>query len=138
MAGPERRGGSGLPEAGSQTGKTGSDLDRRLRDLDSALAKRRPADEAEARGPATGGSAGFGNALRLSSEFIAAIIVGAGLGWFIDSLAGTSPIGLIVLLLIGFAAGVLNVLRAAGQVSEFGAVRRDGTGSDRNQRPDGN
>ena len=80
-----------------------------------------------------GGSTGFGNALRLSSEFIAAIIVGAGLGWFIDSLAGTSPWGLIVMLLIGFAAGVLNVMRAAGQVAEFGAVTRSGDGS----RPDG-
>lgn len=132
MAGPKRRGESGLPAAGSQPGNAGSELDRRLRDLDSALAQRRPAPEAEERPNATGGSAGFGNALRLSSEFIAAIVVGTGLGWFIDSLAGTSPIGLIVMLLIGFAAGVLNVLRAAGQVSEFGAAGRDG-----DKRPEG-
>jgi ATP synthase protein I len=126
MAGPERQGGSGLPEAGSQPGKTGSELDRRLRDLDSALAKHRPAGKAEADAPAKSGMGGFGNALRLSSEFVAAIIVGAGLGWVFDSLAGTSPWGLIVLLLIGFAAGVLNVMRAAGQVAEFGAIRREG------------
>lgn len=127
MAGPERQGRSGSPEAGSQPGNAGSELDRRLRDLDSALAKRRPAPEGNRPEPARGGgSAGFGNALRLSSEFVAAIIVGAGLGWFIDSLAGTAPLGLIVLLLLGFAAGVLNVMRASGQVADFGAVRRDG------------
>ncbi len=126
MAGPKRQGGSGLPEAGSQPGGAGSELDRRLRDLDSALATRRPAPVVDERRPAAGGSAGFGNALRLSSEFVAAILVGAGLGWFFDRLAGTSPVGLIVLLLLGFAAGVLNVMRAAGQVAEFGAARRDG------------
>lgn len=137
MAGPDRQGKSGLPGAGSQPGGAGSELDRRLRDLDSALAQKRPAPKAEAERQAVGGSAGFGNALRLSSEFVAAIIVGAGLGWFIDSLAGTSPIGLIVLLLIGFAAGVLNVMRAAGQVAEFGAVRRDGDGSPAGKDRDG-
>ncbi len=126
MAGPKRQGDSDLQGAGSQPGNAGSELDRRLRDLDSALAQRRPAPVAEEQRNAAGGSAGFGNALRLSSEFIAAIVVGAGLGWIIDGLAGTSPIGLIVMLLVGFAAGVLNVMRAAGQVAEFGAKGRDG------------
>jgi ATP synthase protein I len=40
--------------------------------------------------------------LKLSSEFIAGVAVGAGLGWVIDRLAGTSPWGLIVFLLLGF------------------------------------
>jgi len=43
-----------------------------------------------------------------------------GLGWFLDRVAGTSPWGLIVGLLLGFGAGVLNVLRSAGVVAEFG------------------
>ena len=34
----------------------------------------------------------------------------------IDRLAGTSPWGLLVFLLLGFAAGVLNLIRAAGVV----------------------
>jgi ATP synthase protein I len=54
--------------------------------------------------------------LRLSAEFVAGVLVGAGLGWLVDRLAGTSPWGLIVLLLFGFAAGVLNVMRSAGVV----------------------
>ncbi|PZO78938.1 MAG: atp synthase i [Mesorhizobium amorphae] len=60
---------------------------------------------------------GMGYALRLSSEFIAAVAVGAALGWAIDHYAGTTPWGLIVFLLLGFAAAVLNVLRSAGQVA---------------------
>ena len=100
----------------------GDDLDRRSRALDEALAAKRPAArrDGEGGGPATGGLLGFGQALRLSSEFIAGIAVGAGLGWLIDTLAGTSPWGLIVFLLLGFAAGVLNVLRSAGMVAEPG------------------
>ncbi|MBO6676827.1 MAG: AtpZ/AtpI family protein [Rhizobiales bacterium] len=56
-------------------------------------------------------------AVRVSSDFIAAIFVGGALGWFLDSVAGTSPFGLIVLLLLGFAAGVLNVMRTLGLVA---------------------
>jgi ATP synthase protein I len=67
--------------------------------------------------------AGVGQAFRLSSEFIAGVAVGAGLGWFIDYVAGTSPWGLIVFLLLGFAAGVLNALRSAGLVAESGLQR---------------
>lgn len=106
------------------------DLARRSRDLDAALAARR-ASRAEAEGGArTGGSAGYAQALRLSSEFIAGVAVGGALGWFVDRVAGTSPWGLIVLLLLGFVAGVLNVLRSAGLVAEVGR-RADKDRSDR-------
>ena len=47
--------------------------------------------------------------------------VGVGIGWAIDRWAGTSPWGLIVFLLLGFAAAVLNVLRSAGMVAEQGS-----------------
>jgi len=108
-------------------------LERRRRELEKALASRRsPAPDGNAQG-GTSGASGYGKALRLSGEFIAGIVVGAGLGWFIDRLAGTSPWGLIVFLLLGFAAGVLNVLRVAGMVAEAGirspdepAPRQDG------------
>ena len=51
---------------------------------------------------------------RLSSELIAGVVVGALIGWAFDRLLSTSPFGLIVFLLIGFAAGVLNLIRSAG------------------------
>ena len=50
---------------------------------------------------------------RLSSELVAGVLVGAALGWGIDRLLSTSPFGLIVFLLLGFAAGVVNVVRSA-------------------------
>jgi ATP synthase protein I len=51
---------------------------------------------------------------RLSSELIAGVVVGAGIGWGFDKLLSTSPWGLIVFVLLGFTAGVVNVIRAAG------------------------
>ena len=55
---------------------------------------------------------------RLSTELVAGVVVGAMLGWLLDRWLGTSPWGLIVFLLLGFAAGVLNVMRAAGVVND--------------------
>jgi ATP synthase protein I len=55
---------------------------------------------------------------RLSSELVAGVVVGALLGWSFDHLLSTSPWGLIVFLLLGFSAGVLNVIRSAGAASD--------------------
>lgn len=133
MAGSDRPEETGKSTPGSSARPDGrEDLDRRSRELEAALAARRPAAGDGGKEPATGGVVGFGQALRLSSEFIAGIAVGAGLGWLIDRMAGTSPWGLIIFLLLGFAAGVLNVLRSAGLVAEAGSkAARDATRSDR-------
>lgn len=40
--------------------------------------------------------------------------MGAGIGWLVDRGFGTSPWGLIVFFMLGFAAGTLNVMRSAG------------------------
>jgi ATP synthase protein I len=36
------------------------------------------------------------------------------MGWGFDRLLSTSPFGLIVFVLLGFVAGVVNVVRSAG------------------------
>jgi ATP synthase protein I len=114
-----------------ETGKTGSDktggtgggdedLERRRRQLEATLATRRPERTEGQDGTKTSGASGYGQAFKLSSEFIAGIAVGLGVGWLVDRWAGTSPWGLIVFLLLGFGAGILNVLRSAGLVAQFG------------------
>jgi ATP synthase protein I len=70
----------------------------------------------------SGSGSGDGNArasamaigFRLSSELIAGVIVGGLLGWGFDHLLSTSPWGLIAFVLLGFTAGVVNVVRSAG------------------------
>jgi ATP synthase protein I len=98
--------------------KSDDALADRLRRLDRRLEAHRGQAEPAPRRAGSGAVQGMGQALRLASEFVAGILVGAGLGWLIDWWLGTSPWGLIVFLLLGFVAGVLNVLRAAGLVRQ--------------------
>jgi ATP synthase protein I len=70
-------------------------------------------------------ASGYARGFRLSSELVAGVVVGAGLGWLIDRWLGISPWGLMVFLLLGFAAGVLNVMRSAGLVA--GTALDEGT-----------
>ena len=53
--------------------------------------------------------------LKIASEFIAGIVVGALIGYGIDVAFDTRPFGLIVFLLFGFAAGVTNVVRSVSK-----------------------
>lgn len=66
---------------------------------------------------------GLSRGFRLASEFVAAIIVGVGLGYLIDMFLPTSPWGMVVFVLLGFAAGVLNMTKAARQMNEAIAAR---------------
>jgi len=124
--GPDETGRSGSGDQGGDP--RGDDLDKRRRALEAAIAAKRPVPANDGKDPSTGGLNGIGYALRLSSEFIAGVVVGAGIGWFIDRFAGTSPWGLIVFLLLGFVAGILNVLRSAGLVAEHRIRKRDAGG----------
>ena len=97
-------------------------------DLATRIARARAADEpdaASAKGPRPGEMTGVGRGYRLASEFVAAILVGAGLGWGIDAIFKTQPWGIIILLLLGFAAGVLNVVRATAEMNARTAVPPD-------------
>ena len=74
-----------------------------------------PSESSPGQPPATDPSA-MARGFRLSTEFVAGVVVGAAIGWALDRWLGISPWGMIVFLLLGFAAGVLNVMRSAGVV----------------------
>ena len=95
-------------------------LEERRKRLGEKLSKLRADDEADAAKEVSAGETRKGMALglKISSEFISAIIVGALLRYLLDHFAGTSPWGMIFFLLIGFCAGVLNVLRSTGVVAK--------------------
>ncbi len=58
----------------------------------------------------------LGMALRMSTELVAAVVVGAGMGWLLDQWLGTMPLFLLVFLLLGMAAGFRNVIRTATEM----------------------
>jgi ATP synthase protein I len=122
MAAPDGR--SDKPGGPGSDADLARRFDRLSRELDADRRGRAAVER-----PEGGSGQGYGQAVKLASEFIAGILVGAGLGWGLDRLAGTSPWGLIVLVLLGFGAGVLNVVRAAAPVSGSGGSGEDsGTG----------
>jgi len=98
-------------------------LSARLRRLGARLGQvrpTRPRDGSSGTGEVTDKS-GFVRGFRLSSELVGAVIFGAALGWLLDRWLGISPWGLTIFLLLGFAAGVLNVVRAARIVPDEGS-----------------
>lgn len=113
-------------EGASEPGlsKRRAQLDRKLKDLH--VAERAAVQKSHS------SATGYAQAVKISSEFIAGVLVGAGIGWVADEWLGTSPFGLIVFLLLGFAAGVLNIMRSAGLVAS-----QDTRISKRNARDDG-
>ena len=73
----------------------------------------------------TGTSAGA-MALRYGAEFGASVAVGIGLGLLIDHFAGTRPWGLLIMMMFGFAAGILGVIRAYRELTAEAEKLREG------------
>jgi ATP synthase protein I len=91
-------------------------LSERLHALDRELEELRPPPEIDRSETMAIARTGMTMALRVSAEFAAGVIAGAAIGWGVDKLFKTSPWGLIVFVILGFAAGVLTVLRSVGVV----------------------
>ena len=91
------------------------------RDLASRIASAKreraiEANRASASGPPE--MSGMARGMRIGTEFIAAILVGAGIGYFIDLGLGTRPWGMLIMFLVGFAAGILNVTRVVTEMNK--------------------
>lgn len=114
---PDKSGSVGhTPDAGKIL--TSDELESRRRSLEAKLVSKGVKFDGDPEDKGTETASGVAQAMKLSSEFIAGVLAGAGLGWLADRFLGTSPWGLIILLLLGFCAGTLNILRSAGQVAE--------------------
>jgi len=102
----------------SGDGKRGEDksstdsIRKRLDQLGSELdevEKRRKPQEAD-----TGARSGaLGMAFRLGAEMVAGVAIGGVIGWALDGWLGTAPAFLILFLLLGSGAGILNAVRSA-------------------------
>lgn len=118
MTGPEdtSTGGSRGPGGAEGSRPSDTELSERLARLDTSLGQVRSKGEAAApKGPDTSSKSGVALAFRLGAEFVSGVLVGSLIGYGIDRLFSVTPFGLIVFTLLGFAAGVLNMLRASGE-----------------------
>ena len=89
----------------------------RRAELDRRLGASRARDPDNSPPDRSAGMRGMAEGFKVASEFVAGVVVGAAIGYGIDRLFGTLPFGLIFFLMIGFAAGVVNVVRSAGKTS---------------------
>ena len=114
MADPHERNGGEDRKPGSADD---ADLSARLKSLDARISQASVhRAESEPRTRQSSNSSALGQAFRLSAEFVAGVFAGGILGWIVDRLFGTSPWGLIVCLILGFCAGMLNLMRASGAI----------------------
>ena len=58
-------------------------------------------------------AASLGKALKISTELVAAVVVGSTIGFLLDSWFDTKPLLIICFFFMGVAAGILNVFRSA-------------------------
>jgi ATP synthase protein I len=109
--GEDGSGNKSSPDEAALSARLGS-LDHRLSEFRDSRKIR--TDQPGGSGDGAARASAMARGFRLSSELVAGVVVGALIGWGFDRLLSTSPFGLIVFFLLGFAAGVLNVIRSAG------------------------
>ena len=92
-----------------------NDLSERIAAAQRVQAERegKKPDEVEQTGTSAGAMA-----LRYGAEFGASVAVGIGIGLLIDHFAGTRPWGLLIMMMFGFAAGIMGVVRAYRELTE--------------------
>jgi ATP synthase protein I len=114
-----RSGDQNPPE--QQDSKLG-DISSRLDELSTRLdAEKREHQKAEAPSANYGKAQDYSKGYRLVSEFVAGILVGAAVGYGLDRLFNTrGPWFMIIFLMVGFGAGILNMARAANRVPPAG------------------
>ena len=81
----------------------------------------------------------LGLAFRVSVEIVSAVAIGVGAGWLLDSWLGTTPWLMVVFVVLGFAAGILNVYRLAmGFGYAGGYTKQDEQAGDKVSTDEGN
>ncbi len=83
-------------------------------ELQRKIAEARQKDPADSGGTGRRSPAsGYGMAIRMAVELVAALGVSVFLGLWIDGELNTAPLFLIIFLIMGMGAGFINVVRAA-------------------------
>jgi ATP synthase protein I len=101
----------------------------RIAALEGKLGKVRARREADARADLDAEMRGRGMAygMRMAAELVAAVVVGGVIGWGLDWLLGSRPWLFLLFFLLGFAAGVLNVMRAYERMQREFTARTGGS-----------
>jgi ATP synthase protein I len=98
-------------------------LDKLAKDIDKARmrsgSRKTPKNSAGA----------MAGAFRLATELVVGIFVGGFIGWWLDELFATKPVMLLLFLVFGFVAGIMNTVRTAKDMQRR-AIAEHGIGKD--------
>lgn len=86
----------------------------RLDTLEKKLSASRQRHQPEEQGRANASMLGL--AWRLTIEMLAGIGVGGFIGWWIDKVLGTQPIFMLLMLVLGMGAGLMNSVRTVADM----------------------
>ena len=89
------------------------DLEIRLR-----AARAREAEETGRGREGPAGQSGMGLGIRIGIELVTGVAIGVGIGWALDAWLKTAPWLMVLFLLLGGAAGLMNVLRVMRGIDE--------------------
>ena len=63
-------------------------------------------------------AASLGKALKISTELVAAVVVGSTIGFILDNWFDTKPLLTICFFFMGVASGILNVFKSAKKMNK--------------------
>ena len=86
----------------------------RLEALEKKLSASRQRHQPDEQGRANASMLGL--AWRLTIEMLAGIGVGGFIGWWMDKVLGTEPIFMLILLVLGMGAGLMNSVRTVTEM----------------------
>ena len=66
----------------------------------------------------------LGKALKISTELVAAVVVGSTIGFLLDNWFDTKPLLTICFFILGVVAGILNVIRSAKKMHKIYKYRK--------------
>jgi ATP synthase protein I len=101
-------------------------------ELARKIEEARAREEAKRPRRAVDSSNATGQAFRAATDLVAGVMVGLFIGYWIDKWLNSAPWGLLVMLILGFAAGLLNIYRMqTGQEFKIGfkKEKKDDNGS---------
>tara|TARA_A100001011_G_scaffold173292_1_gene182004 strand:- start:28694 stop:28966 length:273 start_codon:yes stop_codon:yes gene_type:complete len=60
----------------------------------------------------------LGQAMKMGTEFVAAVFVASFMGFYIDKWLETTPIFIIFFFIVGSVAGIFNVVRSSKMINK--------------------
>ena len=130
---PNKGGDSGKgdlsPEEKARFERKLSDLGQRLDKAQSVAATSKTGDKAVEDAANAARSKAMGLGFSIAAQLVSGVLVGGAIGFFLDRWLGSTPWLMVLFLVFGFAAGIMNVVRTAREMQKISEQQSKGAKS---------